>query len=276
MKTKTLLIAAAALAVGVISSQAQVYSQNVVGYVNQTVNAGNYFIIGSQLVGGSDANQTNGNINATLANGFVSQPLDPPSTHSNSVVYIWTGSGYQNFYYFNQADATTWNGASSPAGWYDEGGTLSTATLTSGQSAFIYNHSSSPMTITTVGNVKQGTNTSLINAGYNLIGIQEPVFTTNLFVSGYGLPLGLTSSPQDPPLQSRNDTIFVWKGSGYVSYYYFNEADATSWNGTASPAGFYDGGGSLMPSSDCPSVNQGFFLYHTGPAVVWTNSYSVQ
>jgi len=34
MRTKTLLIAAAALAVGIISSQAQVYSQNVVGYAN--------------------------------------------------------------------------------------------------------------------------------------------------------------------------------------------------------------------------------------------------
>jgi hypothetical protein len=34
MRTKTLLIAAAALAVGIISSEAQVYSQNVVGYAN--------------------------------------------------------------------------------------------------------------------------------------------------------------------------------------------------------------------------------------------------
>ena len=37
MKTKTLLIAAAALAATVISSEAQVYSQNVVGYVNVVV-----------------------------------------------------------------------------------------------------------------------------------------------------------------------------------------------------------------------------------------------
>ncbi len=36
MKTKTLLIAAAALAAGIISSQAQVYSQNIVGYANRS------------------------------------------------------------------------------------------------------------------------------------------------------------------------------------------------------------------------------------------------
>ena len=34
---KTLLIAAATLAAGVISIQAQVYSQNIVGYMNQTL-----------------------------------------------------------------------------------------------------------------------------------------------------------------------------------------------------------------------------------------------
>jgi hypothetical protein len=38
MRIKTLLIAAAALAVGIISSEAQVYSQNIVGYANVPCN----------------------------------------------------------------------------------------------------------------------------------------------------------------------------------------------------------------------------------------------
>ena len=37
---KTLLIAAAALVAGVISSEAQVYSANIVGYVNVVMPAG--------------------------------------------------------------------------------------------------------------------------------------------------------------------------------------------------------------------------------------------
>ena len=41
---KTLLIAAAALAAGVISSNAQVYSQNIVGYVNTPIPTGSSFI----------------------------------------------------------------------------------------------------------------------------------------------------------------------------------------------------------------------------------------
>ncbi len=40
MRTKTLLIAAAALAATVISSEAQVYSANVVGYVNVVLQGG--------------------------------------------------------------------------------------------------------------------------------------------------------------------------------------------------------------------------------------------
>ena len=71
MRTKTLLIAAAALAVGITSSEAQVYSQNVVGYVNMTVPAGHYQIVGNQLINGSDANQANGDVQACFTSGAL-------------------------------------------------------------------------------------------------------------------------------------------------------------------------------------------------------------
>jgi len=276
MKTKTLLIAAAALAVGVISSQAQVYSQNVVGYVNQTIPGNSYQIVGSQLVGGSDVNQTNGNINTTLVNGFISSPNDPPSSSSNSVIYVWNGAGYAQYFFFNAADAVTWGASSNVSGWYNLNGDMAPVSLNNGQAAFIYNHSASPMTITTVGNVKQGTNYATINAGYNLIALQEPI-STNPIVSGYGLPQNLTSSPQDPPIPARNDTIFIWSGSGYSQYSFFNAADAATW-GAAAPqtADFYNLNGDHLPSSSYPQVNQGFFLYHTGSPLTWTNAYTVQ
>ena len=272
---KTLLIVAAALAAGMISTQAQnVYSQNIVGYVNQSVPAHSYQIIGSALVNGSDINKTNGDINATLLTGLVSSPNDPPNLSSNSVMFYWGGSGYANYYYFNEADATAWEGVPSPAGWYDGGGTPANINLKDGAAAFIYNASSSDMTVTTVGTVKTGTNVTTINPGYNLINLQVPVSASVTTTNGYGLPLNLTSSPLDPPTQSLNDTIFYWGGSGFANYYYFNQADATAWEGVPSPAGFYDGGGTPMPVN--PGVNQGFFLYHNGPAVQWTNSYSIQ
>jgi len=57
MRTKTLLIAAAALAAGALASQAQsnVYSANVVGYVNQTiVPAGQYTLLANPLDSGTN------------------------------------------------------------------------------------------------------------------------------------------------------------------------------------------------------------------------------
>jgi hypothetical protein len=49
MKTKTLLMAAATLAAGVIGSQAAVYSQNIVGYVNTALPASQYTVLSTPL-----------------------------------------------------------------------------------------------------------------------------------------------------------------------------------------------------------------------------------
>jgi hypothetical protein len=77
---KTLLIAAAALAAGVISSQAGVYSQNIVGYVNypMTQASANYFVSVPFQIG-----QTNG------ANEVFGTTL-PPGTQIDT----WNGSGF--------------------------------------------------------------------------------------------------------------------------------------------------------------------------------------
>ena len=278
MKTKTLLIAAAALVAGIISSEAQVYSQNVVGYVNQPIPANSYQIVGSQLINGSDVNQTNGDINVTLTAGLISSPNDPPSSSSNSIAFIWNGAGYAQYFYFNQTDATTWQGFASPAGWYDLLGNSANVLLNKGKACFIQNHSIFPMTITTTGNVLGGTvgstNYTTIVAGYNLIALQVPI-VTNVTVAGYGLPTSLRSDPVDPPNPSKNDTLYAWNGVGYAQYFFFNQADATTWQGFASPAGFYDLLGNPMPTTT-PVVNQGFFLYHTGASVTWTNGFTVQ
>jgi len=289
MKTKTLLIAAAALAVGVISSEAQVYSQNVVGYVNQTIPAGGYQIIGSQLIGGSDVNQTNGDVNTTLINGLVSSPVpatagnpgQDPALSTNSQMIYWNGSGFTTYYYFNQADATAWEGAASPAGWYLPSGAQSTVQLKNGHSTFVYNHSGIPMTVTTTGNVFQGTNVivTALNAGYNLINLVVPI-ATNVVVDAagnalpYGLPLNMTSSPTDPPTLAKQDALIYWNGTGYTTFYYFNQADATTWEGSPSFAGFYLPSGAAMAVQ--PQVNQGFFLWHVGASINWTNSFTVQ
>jgi hypothetical protein len=331
---KTLLIAGAALAASIISSQAQtVYSQNVVGYVNQTIPAGRYQIVGTQLITGSDVNATNCDANVALSQGLVSSPVPAtvgnptqnPALSTNSQLFYWSGLGFKTFYYFNAADATAWNGAPSTNGWYDAaddtivvggitvpdpaqypGGSLN---LNNGGAAFIFNNYSQPITVTTVGTVFQGTNVVTIHSGYNLISLLPPV-GTNLLVDGngnyipYGLPSNMTSSNDvaafnNTPTLTTQDSIYFWTGLGYAQSYYFTAADATAWeNGYVSPAtpgylyyqaGFYDAAGDSVTnngtglnkpdpaySPQTPAVNQGFFLYHNGSAIQWTNVFIVQ
>jgi hypothetical protein len=295
MRTKTLLLAAAAaLAAGILTSSAQVYSANVVGYITMVVPANGYQVMGNTLINGSDVNATNNDINEAFTNGFVSSPVPAtmanptqnPALSSNSVFYAWNGSSFGAYYFFNAADATTWEGSPSPAGWYTQGGVPAVANLNQGKAAFIYNHSSGPMTNTFIGTVLQGTNTaSIIQSGYNFMSLQEPI-STNPIVSSYGLPGTLTSSndlnnANDVPTQFSNDAIYVWNGSSFGGYYFFNTADATYWENSGGfspvyPAGFYDQGGNPMPVTSYPQVNQGFFLYHTGSPITWTNGFAVQ
>jgi hypothetical protein len=76
MKTKTLLLAAAALAATVISSQAQVYS-GVVGYVSTTLPANTLVLAANPLDNGTN------DLNSLLA-----------ALPSKSQVQFWNGSGF--------------------------------------------------------------------------------------------------------------------------------------------------------------------------------------
>jgi len=272
MRTKTLLVAAAALAVSVATSMAQTtYSQNVVGYINQTIPANGYAIVGNTLINGSDAGQTNNDVNAVLGTGLVSQPNDPPNSFNNTVLYYYNG-GYSTWYYFNAADAVTWGALSPGPGFFDLGGNKLVASVGPGQAVFLFNHSGAPITNTITGSVLQGTNTlPSIVTGYQLVGLPQPI-VTNAVVAGYGLPAGLTSQPNDPPSAFNNDVMYLYNG-GYSTWYYFNAADAATWGALAAGPGFFDLGGNPAPQT---AVNQGFFLLHHGSTLGWTNVFTVQ
>jgi hypothetical protein len=82
MKTKTLLIAAAALAAGVMSSQAQVYSQNIVGYVN--INLTNGVLTSAATPLDLDGTGTNNTVTTAIGTNLP----------SGTVIYVFNGSGY--------------------------------------------------------------------------------------------------------------------------------------------------------------------------------------
>lgn len=143
MKTKTLLIAAAALAAGVMSSQAQVYSQNIVGYANVVLVNG-YNLVANPLDDGNGNQLTNVIASANLAN--------------KSQVITWNGSSYN-----------TAIGKSS-VGW------SASVPLNPGSGFFIKN-SGTTTTNTFVGSVVVSSGASITNSivpGYNLVGSPIP------------------------------------------------------------------------------------------------------
>lgn len=81
MRTKILLASAAALVAGMVGANAQVYSANIVGYVNQTQSLNHKFVMVANPL---DASNTGGN---TLSNLF-------PGINGGTSIQIWNGSGF--------------------------------------------------------------------------------------------------------------------------------------------------------------------------------------
>jgi len=81
MRTKTLLLSAAAMVAGLISAQAQsnVYSANIVGYVTVTNAANQFALYSNPLDSGTN----------TVTSLFASSP-------NGTVVEVWNGAGFQS------------------------------------------------------------------------------------------------------------------------------------------------------------------------------------
>jgi len=260
MRTKALLLGAAAFAMGLAAASAQtVYSQNIVGYYNVSVPKNGYALIGNQM----NLDNTNG-ISTIFGSGLVSDP----NGVQNTEILLWDSGSqqYQTLYYFNATDAANDFGGS--AGFYDLGGTYYNTQLPPGGSAFLYNiaNNSSNLTVTLVGTVPQTTNIYTIKQGYNLFCLASPVVTNLVSTlgnfSGYSDPNGVN-----------NDQVLLWQPatSQYQTLYYFNATDAANDFGGA--AGFYDLGGTYYPVA--PAVGSGFFINHVVPGTeYWTNSFS--
>jgi len=181
MRTKTLLIAAAALVAGIVSSEAQVYSANVVGYVSLTVSNGFNAFTTPLDFDGTGTNNTVVNVFGT------NLPV-------NSQVLTWNGSGFAaNSYVQTKSSGLAWQNTSQ--------------TLNPGQGYFLSNPSNTT-TVTIVGTVLQGglTNANITAAGFSFVGGQFPVVGGIVSTFGY--------------VPSVNDQVLSWNGSGYSANSY--------------------------------------------------------
>jgi len=211
MRTKALLVAAA-FAAGLATSLAQnVYSLNVVGYYNITVPANGFALIANQL------NTTNNTLAGLL-----------PSVPEGTVVYKWTGTTF--------AIST-----------FEEGEWNQNFTLNLGEGAFIKNPlPTSPLTITFVGDVLQGSLTNPIPVGFSIRSSMVP-------------QAGGVSSVLRLPV-ANNDTVYRWTGSTYA---------ISTWEEIGPGQGDWSAGEPTV------QVGEAFFVRKNAPAQ-WIRSFTVQ
>jgi hypothetical protein len=229
MRTKALLCAAGLLAVGAVSALAQsnVYSLNVVGYVNVSLTNG-FNLIANQL--DVDGNRTNNTIAGVFSTNF------PNLTK----VYGYNTAGGTFGIATYASGSATWvggqpsvnNGLAPGAGvWVQIPGTAGTPT---------------PLTLTEVGNVVQGTYNLPVSTGFQIMSLI-------------------------PPVSGKVKTDFGYPAANLDKIYQYNAVTrAFTIHTYASATGAWTGGG-----EPTPAVGEAFWVQSTG-AKTWTQTFTVQ
>ena len=255
MRTKALILSAAIVAAGVASSMAQsnVYSLNVVGYVNVTLKAG-FNLVSVPLDNGS--NNLINNILDDGAGGLL------PDT---STLYPWAGSTYGGLVSY-----------ATGAGWTPDGQVLATNSLPAGTAFFIsLPKGSAATTVTFVGSVVQGTSTTKVLPGYNLIGAASAVANYAGFTSSNAVDADLGSNSWHIPANQDDSLLLYTNGVGYRIWQFIGNdglGDPYGWN-SGDPVAASDN------TTNGPSipVGQGFFLLNTHSGTnTWIQNFIVQ
>jgi hypothetical protein len=251
MRTKSMILGAALLAAGVASSMAQsnVYSLNVVGYINVPVVTG-YNLIANNL--DFDGTGTNNLMTNVLA-GMV----------ANNITF--TVSKFDT----NTAGFDSWQWSKNTAAWSDQTGTIdySVATLNPGEAAFIQvTKASYSSNFTVVGQVLQGNVTNAYLPGgnsYAMVSSQFPL-TASIDSTGNG---GLNVPG------TNTYSVYLWDvpENGY---------DVWQWNKNSQQWSLQAGvsNGQVVPGSagQGPVISNGVGFFITTKLTDWTNSFTVQ
>jgi hypothetical protein len=231
MRTKALLCAAA-LAAGAATSMAQtVYSLNVVGYINVTLTNGMNLIANQLDVDGTMTNNTLATVfgTNTLPNGTKALAFDAASGNFTSATYsLGTGK------------------------WSNTGGQPDiNAHLSPGSGVFVSipTVATTPITLTLVGQVIQGTNLTPVVTGLQTLSSIPPI-------AG-----GVVTTLAYPA--TKGDKFLAWD---VVSGNYFTKTygGGTTWSGA-------------LPAPGEPQVAVGqAFMYNSKIATNWTQAFTVQ
>jgi hypothetical protein len=243
---KTLLIAVAALAAGVISTQAQVYSQNIVGYAN-VVNSSpgaNYFQTVPFLIGSSNG------LNEVFAGGL------PPG----STVNLWNGSGFTAYVYDNSDPI----GDGTSVVWYDaqeDAAITQFPSLNPGQGFLLVPNGSWTNTFAGAIALSVGTSNKMVLSSPGANYFVAPVVPYAGSVTNGNSSTGGANLNNLPP----GSTVNIWNGSGFTAYVYDNSDPI----GDGTSVVWYDAQEDAAIAPPTISVGQSFLLVPNG-SYTWT------
>jgi hypothetical protein len=182
------------MAVGAVTAMAQsnVYSLNVVGYVNKSLPAG-LTLVATPL------NTTNNTVGGLFggAGGVLTE---------GTQVYLWNGTGY----------AIGTRDDLGAAGWSPDG--FENQDLSPGKGYFVKNNGATAQSVTFVGEVLQGNLTNAVGTGYQLLASKVPQAGQVDTVLGFPVADG--------------DQVYQWKGTAYAIFTADSLNDPAPWGPT--------------------------------------------
>jgi hypothetical protein len=204
MRTKALFVAAAFGAAGIVSSMAQVYSVNVVGYVNTVLKPG-YNLIANPL-------ETTANTVAELFPGI-----------DGMGVFKFVGGAYQIANY--DAGLGDWDNS---------------FTLAPGEGAFVFVPGAEDVTVTFVGEITEGAKSNTLPVGWSMKSSMIP--QGGALVSALGFPVAdgdgvfIYNTSKTPPgydISNYDAGLGDWDAGEPVlavgQAFFLNKATASTW-----------------------------------------------
>jgi hypothetical protein len=261
MRTKITILSAAALAAGILSSQAQVFSANIVGYANVVLTNG--------------FNMVANPFNAGSSNG-MNEIF--PSLPDNTSLFQWNQAS--STFRINIYDS---GGTGDPNSWFnsDESASVPIPTIAPGAGFFLsLPNSVSTITNTFVGSVAPqvgGSVSNLLLRGFNMVGSQIP-----LGGNDSGVLWGLGGGTASPGFLPDNTAVYQWQRTTktYVINIFDTGGAPRPLSGSDYTNGWFNSDESLSVPPPPFTVGQGFFLVMPNSIPIgginWVQTLSIQ
>jgi hypothetical protein len=185
MRTKTLIIVAAALSIGVCSSMAQTYSQNIVGYVTQVLPLGYSMIVCP--------------LNTTNTGNTIPASQALTCLQSGDAVLLYSAGSYSAYSFVNYGLNYTWQ---YPDGTYGD----TPPNITLGQAFFYLNGQFSGSETNTFTGTVVLSNSVALPVGYSMVGSTAPVAGATTNTATFNFPI------QD------GDALILYNAGSYSAY----------------------------------------------------------